>query len=167
MGCLGVHFALDDEWVQRLKSFRSQRRLLEFFVNDLEEEFFARHSEWVQETDKAWDGIHRSLTDGRFTWNNGNYPLNHVILGGERLYTNDDYILVLKTPPQVRDVAEALKSVSKPNLRDGYSLITRGNCDWETSDEDWEYTWSWFEPLCDFYRRAADANRYVLFSASQ
>lgn len=31
---------------------------------------------------KAWDGIHRYLTEGRFGSEDGSYPLNAVVLGG-------------------------------------------------------------------------------------
>jgi len=163
MGCLGVHFALDEQEVRKLKSgpFRKVGQLLELL-----EEYFGNR-EWFQETDKAWDGIHRALTDGELAWDNGSYPFNHVIMGGERLYFKSDHILVLKTPDQVRDIAAALQGVTREKLKNGYSLITAENCDWEPSEQDWEYTWSWFVPLCDFYQRAAKANRYVVFSATQ
>jgi len=50
-------------------------------------------------------------------------------MGGERLYFKSDHILVLKTPDQVRDIAEALQGVAREKLKDRYSLITAENCD--------------------------------------
>jgi|SRR5580765_676615 len=167
MGCLGAHFALDDRSMRKLRSFKSKQELLDYFIDEVEEDYFNTQSEWLAETDKSWDAIHRSLTDGQFGWNNGTYPLNHVIMGGERMYDGDDYILVLKTPHQIRDVATALAPLTRKQLRQGYSLINTENCDWEPSEEDFEYVWSFFPPLQQFFARAAAAERFVVFSADQ
>ncbi len=134
MGCLGVHFALKEESIRKLKCFESERERLAYFREEIEEEFFGVHREWLQETDKAWDGIHRALTDGELSWANGSYPLNHVILGGELLYPRSDHILTMKTKEQVREIAAALKEVTKDKLMAGYTLITSENCDWDPSD---------------------------------
>src|SRR5258708_6745932 len=85
----------------------------------------------------------------------------------ELLYTQSDHILVLKTPQQVRDIAATMIGIQKGHLQQGYSLITAENCDWERSENDWEYTWSWFFQLPAFFERAANAGRYVVFSATQ
>lgn len=121
----------------------------------------------ARETDKAWDAIHRTLTDGEIDWDNGVYPLNHVILGGELLHTGDDYIMSLKTPAQVRDIAAALKVVTEEQFRKAYSRFDPSSYSFSVSEEDFVYTWSWFQSLCEFYYRAAEAGRYVLFTADQ
>jgi hypothetical protein len=82
MGCLGVHFALADAEVEHLRSLTVERDRLDYVVEELEDAYFADHMELLAETDKAWDAMHRALTDGRLTWDGGEYPLNHVILGG-------------------------------------------------------------------------------------
>jgi hypothetical protein len=35
------------------------------------------------------------------------------------------------------------------------------------SDDDFEYTWSWFRHLRDFFQKAAAANRAMLFKVDQ
>ena len=170
MGCLGVHFAVEEAEVMKLKSFDDESERVEYFINDFEETHMARENkDWYQETDKAWDGIHRSLTDGRFRDGNGTYPLNCVILGGEDISVEDDYIIFVKSPSHVREIAAGLEGFTKQRLRKGYSQITEANCDWylQVGENDFMYTWSWFEELCKFYQRAAAANKYVIFSASQ
>jgi len=97
MACRGVHFALDANTADKLKSFATDEERLEYVMNDLETEFFDNQQEWLSETDKAWDAIHRALTGGRLGPDNGSYPLNHVILCGQSLYGGDDYIMSLKT----------------------------------------------------------------------
>ena len=131
------------------------------------EELLGGESEWAFETDKAWDAIHRSLTDGDLTYDNGTYPLSHVIMGGEPIYFEDDYIMSLKTPEQVRDVARALRGFTREQLHAGYTQITRAMYGSEPTEEDFEYTWSNFQELPEFWARAAAAGRFVLFTADQ
>jgi hypothetical protein len=65
---------------------------VEFVQEEFEEKLWSDDKSRAQETDKAWDAIHRSLTDGTLGWESGEYPLNHTIFGGESLYDGDDYI---------------------------------------------------------------------------
>ena len=52
--------------------------------------------------DKAWDGIHRCLTEGQLGSEDGSYPLNAVILGGLPLYQGEDYVISSSTLNSVR-----------------------------------------------------------------
>ena len=167
MGCLGVHFALTEARVKKLRRFADDEKRLEFLQEELEEELIGGDSEWAFQTDKAWDAIHRSLTDGDLTYENGEYPLSHVVLGGEPLYYEDDYIMSLKTPQQVSDVAKAIREVTRDRLRSGYRRISPEMYGFELTDDDFEYTWSNFQGLPEFFARAAAAGRYVLFTADQ
>src|SRR4051794_20555898 len=101
MGCLGVHFSLDANQVAALHSVEEEDRI-EFVQEEFEKRLWSDDRSRAQESDKAWDAIHRALTDGTLGWENGEYPLSHVILGGILLYDGGDYILSLKLPEQVR-----------------------------------------------------------------
>jgi hypothetical protein len=166
MGCLGLHFALDAEQVAALQAVEEGDRV-DFVQETFEETLWSADKSRAQETDKAWDAIHRSLTDGSLGWLSGEYPLNHVIFGGEALYSEDDYILSLKSPEQVRDAAAALRGISKEKLRAGYDDIDPDSYGMPLSDEDFEYTWDWFQGVVEFYQRAAAAGHSVLFTADQ
>src|SRR4029077_776609 len=113
-----------------------------------------------------WDAIHRTLTDGKIGWDNGTFPLSHVILGGEVIYELDDYIMSLKTPGEVKTIADALRSISEDEFRRRYFGIDPADYPFSLAEE-YEYTWSWFQRVRDLYYRAAEAGRYVLFTASQ
>lgn len=89
------------------------------------------------------------------------------MLGGEPLYSGEDYVISLKTPAQVRDVAVALKDVTRDVLRRGYDRIDPATYQGEIGDEDFEYTWSWLSGLIDLYGRAAAEGRSVIFTADQ
>ena len=167
MGCLGVHFSFDKGMVDKLKSFATDEERLDYLQEEIEETYFDKHPKWVGQTDKAWDAIHRALTDGKLEWSNGEYPLNHVILGGELLYNGDDYIMSLKTPQQVQDVAHALESMTYDVFRVNYFNIDPDEYGSPVDEGDFGYTWSWFESLKEFWRQAATEGRYVLFTADQ
>jgi hypothetical protein len=166
MGCRGVHFSLDEDQVSALRATPEAQRV-EYVQEAIEEGLWSADASRGEESDKAWDAIHRALTDGRLRYDNGKYPLSHVVLGGEPLYGGEDYIISLKSPAQVRDVATALKDLTRDALRRGYDEIDSTTYQGELSDEDFEYTWSWMAGLVDFYRRAAAEGRSVIFTADQ
>jgi len=167
MGCLGVHFALSDAEVEHLRSLPGERDRLDYVVEEIERTYFDDHKEYLAESDKAWDAMHRVLADGQMTWDGGEYPLNHVVLAGELLYTKPDYIMTLKSPEQVRDIAAALPSITQSEFRRRYFAIDPEDYGSPLDEEDLAYTWEWFQNVRRLYSKAAAENRYVLFTADQ
>lgn len=167
MSCLGVLFSLDKQTVDKLKSFSSDEDRLDHLQMDIEEVYFSEHPQWTCELDKAWDAIHRTLTNGKLEWGGGTYPLNHIILGGEILYSEPDYIMTLKTPAQVADIAKNFDTVTKDSFKQKYFSIDKNEYGFDTTEEDFDYTWTWFSESKDFWQKAADEKRYVLFTADQ
>lgn len=166
MSCLGVHFALTADDVAALRATAKEDRPT-FVAEQLEERYFAHHKSFVGESDKAWDAMHRALADGKLSWDGGTFPLNHAVLAGELLYTGADYIMSLKTPTQVSEIAVALDAVTQESFRRGYDAIDTASYQGDIGDEDFAYTWEWFCNVRDLYRRAALESRYVLFTADQ
>jgi hypothetical protein len=164
MACRGVHFAITNDQLQRLLAASSDDDVLEVMQEDVEE---AWEEEWLRETDKAWDAIHRCLTDGKLGFGNGSFPLNAVVLGGKQLYRGEDYIISLVEPKSVLLVAEALDAVDREVLRQGYERIAQTDYDGEIGEEDFEYTWHWFKELPGLFCKAAAAKRAVVFSVDQ
>src|SRR5687768_441290 len=101
MGCLGVHFGLMWEEVERLCAFDDEGERVEYLHEVIEEEYFRNQPQWKAESDKAWDAMHRALTKGELTRDERDYPFSHVVLGGESLYSESDFIMVLENPDQV------------------------------------------------------------------
>jgi hypothetical protein len=162
MACRGVHFALTGEQASRLVDTPgADNDFLMTFVEDIEGLW---DEEWLQETDKSWDAIHRCLTDGKLEW--GETPLHKCILGNDNLYEGDDYIMNFLSPEEVKEVATAIKGIDQAELRRRYDAIDRESYG-ELSDGDFEYTWSWFPHLRDFFQKAAAANRAILFTVDQ
>lgn len=166
MSCLGVHFSLSAEEVDRLRAAPEAQRV-DYVSETIETDYFANHMDCVAQSDKAWDGMHRALSDGQLSWDGGKYPLNHVVLGGERLYTGDDYIIVLKTPEQVRDVAGVIGTIDEAEFRRRHSSIDPESYQYSADDDDFDYTWHWFQEVRELWVRAASEGRYILFTADQ
>lgn len=167
MSCLGVHFSLSSEEVGNICAIQDESDRLDYVKEVIEEEYFRNHPDRKAESDKAWDAMHRALADGTLAWHNGAYPLNHVVLGGERLYTGSDYIMVLETPDEVRDVAVVLPEMTEAEFRRRYFAIDPDKYGFPLSQQDFEYTWEYFQSVREFWLRAASENRYVLFTADQ
>ena len=167
MSCLGILFSLDENAVNNLRSLPTDEQRRNHLVNNIEPEYFGFHPGHVAELEKSWDAIHRSLTDGTLGYDAGQFPLNHVILGGESLYSADDYIMSLKTPEAVRAISRALVTVSEDSLMQGYFLIDEVDYGFPTDREDFNHTWSTLDGSRQFWNMAAAENRWVLFAADQ
>lgn len=167
MSCRGIYLALSDEDVAALLAKGDDEERLAFLHEDLEERYFADPQTYLAECDKAWDAMHRALTDGSLDDAAGEYPFAHVVLAGRQLYGDDDQILSLKTPAQVRDVATAIDRVTEEQFRARYESIDPDSYGMELSDEDFGYTWEWFQGVRDLFRLAASENRHILFSVDQ
>ncbi len=166
MACRGVLFSIDEDTVRKLRAIQADDDRVEYIQEVIEENYFENHREWLAETDKSWDYMHRALTDGELDWINGEYPLNHVIMGGESLHDGDDYIITLKTPEQVTDVAAQLPQITEDSFRQSFQQIDEFEIE-HSREEDFEYTWGWFTQVREFWLRAAQEGRYVLFTVDQ
>jgi hypothetical protein len=162
-----VHFALTDEQASRLMDTPgADNDFLMAFMQEVEEGPNGEgwDAEWTQETDKAWDAIHRCLTDGKLEW--GDTSFHKCILGSDNLYEGDNYLMSYLDPEEVKAVAAAIKDIDRDELRRRYDAIDTKSYG-ELSDSDFEYTWSWFPHLRDFFQKAAAANRHMLFTVDQ
>lgn len=166
MACRGVLFAIDIETADALRAVDSDSKRVEYIQEVIEEDYFANYNEWLAETDSSWDWMHRALTDGELDRDNGAYPLNHVIMGGESLHVGSDYIITLKTPQQVADVAAALPGITEESFAEGFRQIDESELN-TGFEEDFEYTWDYFNEVREFWLRAAGLGRFVLFTVGQ
>ncbi len=167
MSCLGVHFALTEDEVATLRAIDDEQDRISHIQEVIEEDYFSNHQDLLAQSDKAWDAMHRALADGELTWDGGKYPLNHVVLAGELLYTDSDYIVSLKTPQQVRDIAAALPAITEADFRKRYFAIDSHSYGMDLTEEDFGYVWDWFQSVRGLYSRASVEGRYVLFTADQ
>lgn len=161
---LGVHFAIEAEHERSLLAADDDgdsERVGEI-LEELEESW--PDDALKVDTDKAWDAIHRCLTDGTLDPDGGPYPLSHTVLGGRHLH--EEYYVVYVSPDEVRDVASALHDVESAWLRRQFDAIDDPDYRGAGDDADFAYTWDNFLDLRAFYDRAAAAGRAVVFTAT-
>jgi len=161
MAARGVHFAVTPAQAKALLAAKSDRKLMDL-VEEIEKAWL---EPFVIETDKAWDAMHRCLTDGSLLYVSGEYPLNHCICGGRQLFRGRDYTVSFVSASQVKDVAAALGKITKAWMRKRYDRIDPEEYDEvEMGDEDFSYTWENFLDLRRFYKKAAEAGRAIIFT---
>ncbi len=162
MGVRGLYLALLPSQVETLSSAKNDADLIEM-INVLSEHEWGENT---QETDSAWDAMHRCLTDGSLDAGKGEYPLNLVVLGGKSLLRQSpDQTAALVTPQQVADVSKALAVLQKEWFHKRYfSLLAPKGYDGPLDDTDFQCTWDWFTGVRDFYARAAQSGRVVIFT---
>lgn len=67
MSCLGVHFSLSAAEVERLRAFADDAARIEYLQEELEEKYFSELRAHIAQSDKAWDAMHRALSDGKMS----------------------------------------------------------------------------------------------------
>jgi hypothetical protein len=167
MPCLGVHFSLTDTEADHLRSLGDEQQRLEYVIEVLEGLYFDDRLVELARTGTAWDALHRVLSGGDLTWAGGDYPLNHVILGGELLFTDPDSFLSLKDPDQVRAIAAALPAITEDEFRRRYFALDPDSYGSPLTEDDLAFTWLRFQDVRNFYMKAAAEGRHVLFTADQ
>jgi hypothetical protein len=155
----GIHFALTNAQVQAVLGVANDDELM-LVIESIEEEW---NEKYLAESDKAWDAIHRCLTDGCLLYKSGQYPLNHCICGGEQLYGAENYIISFVSAAQVKDVASALRKITDLWLRERYFAIPQDDYG-ILSNNDFEYTWEWFQEVKQLYEKASAEDRAVIFT---
>lgn len=152
----GVHFALSHDEEAALRAADDPEAALEI-IDELEERW---DDEWLAESDKAWDALHRTLTDGTLE---GESVAGAAILGGIEL-GDEDAVASLVTRDEVPRVAEALLAIDEATFRERYLRLCPGYHP-NFGEEDLAYTWESFVEVRALFVKAAGAGRAVVFSA--
>jgi Domain of unknown function (DUF1877) len=158
---LGVHFALSTQDEARLLAAAGDDDAVIGIVEQIEEGSFpGPHCD----SDKAWDALHRCLTDGKLEYANGSYPLRAAVLGGRQLVEDAEYTVSYVSADQVRDVAEALSVIEEDWLRRRYDTLGDTDYAGPMDEDDFEYTWDALEDIREFFAVAAEAGQAVIFT---
>ena len=157
---LGVHFALSKQDEARLLAAAGDDEAVLEIVEEIEEGAHELHCD----SDKAWDALHRCLTDGKLEYTGGGYPLRAAVLGGRQLVEEAEYTVSYVSAEQVRDVAEALSVIEEHWLRGRYDTLRDTDYAGPVDEDDFEYTWEFLEDVREFFAMAAEAGRAVIFT---
>ena len=163
MGCLGGLRAITKEEVVKLRNVPREDRLPDY-LDEMEQADSC-------EMDKAWDAIHRALTNGKLEYGYKNSPGCLVILGGEVMRGDqpdeEDYIVVCKSPVQVQKAAQFLQGLTEEKFRELYFAIDPEEYGFDLSEDDFEYTWYYLKDSVPFWKNAAEKGLWVLFDVDQ
>jgi hypothetical protein len=88
-------------------------------------------------------------------------------LGGEQLYTGENYIVSLLTPSQVKEVSVALRTVTQDWFHEQYRKIDQEAYGLTLGEEDFDYSWDYFSRIRNFYVKAANEDRWTIFTVDQ
>jgi len=163
VACRGVLFAIDDVTAKALLAASSDGDVMEI-VEAVEERW---EEELLQETDNTWDAMHRVLSDGSLDPAGGTFPLNRALLGGRHLHHGEDYIVVFVSQDEVPAVSRALASIDDDAMRRRYETLVPHDYAAEFGEIDREATVGYFRAVAEFYERAAQAGRAVIFTVDQ
>jgi len=157
----GIHFALSEEEDRLFQEVRTPGGVAAY----LEVVCERITKPWHQGSDKAWEVIHRCLTDGYLHY--GRSALHKCILGNKNWMGQgtNNFVNYVK-PADVQAVASALGPIAKSWMRRQYWEIDPDDYEEPLSEEDFEYTWQSFQEVRKFYRQAAKAGRAVLFECT-
>ena len=64
-------------------------------------------------------------------------------------------------------MAAALPTITEAEFRRRCFAIDTDSCGCLLTEEDFGYTWEWFQGVRELYQRAASEGRFVLFTADQ
>ena len=73
----------------------------------------------------------------------------------------------LKAPDQVKAISAAVTPLTEADFKQRFKNIDPANYDGELTDEDFSYTWEWFQGVRDLYQKAAGEGCHVLFTVDQ
>jgi hypothetical protein len=170
MACRGVFFAITQEDEAKLLSAEDSDSVIEIITEEIEERW---EEEWLQQMDKSWDAIHRCLGDGTLRTSQPSVGAK-AVLGGRQLSSRDDYIISYLTIEEVRAVAAAVAPLEKAEFRRRYFGLKkkflwfdRTEYSGPIGEQDFEYSWAYFDDMRKFYAKAERAGRATVFSVDQ
>lgn len=163
MGCLGGFRAIAKEELDKLRNVPRADRVPDY-LDEME-------TADICDVDKSWDAMHRALTGGRLEFGNTPAPGCWVVLGGEVLRGGregeEDYIVVCKSPEQVRQVDRFLRQMTEEAFRKLYFSIDPEEYGCPVDEEDFEYTWENLSDSRPFWHNAAEKGLWVIFDVDQ
>jgi hypothetical protein len=170
MACRGVFFALSKEDETKLLTADDSDTVVEIVTEEIEERW---DEEWLQEMDKSWDAIHRCLGDG--TLRNAQPAVTaKAVIGGRQLSSRSDWVISYLPAAEAKLVAEALLPIDQPEFRRRYFGLKkkflwfdRTEYEGEIGEQDFEYSWAYFEDMRSFFTKASAAGRAVVFAVDQ
>jgi hypothetical protein len=160
MASRGVHFAITSDQVAAFLTADGDEAVLALRAQ-IEA---AWDEENLAESDKAWELLHRCLTNGTLEYGGGEYPLSHCILGPRQLLEEDGDIICLVQTDEVPDVANALGAISADAFSQRFAELMPKARAPDDASADEQDAWSHLQKVRALFEKAAARRRAVLFT---
>lgn len=157
----GVLFALSAEDEARLLGFAEARARIAWAANELEERWEVA---WLHQIDTLWFPVHFCLHGSAGFPHPGSPPEAKVIFGGHPLGVSNIYSIDYKDRELVRKIASALAKMRDDAVWARASLVERKDYDGPKDDTIQLSIVEAVHDLEQFYRRALEAERAVIFT---
>lgn len=159
----GVLFAIGDDDVAALLGAGGHDEVVRYVKGTIEERW---EKEFLSETDKAWYAIHMCVAGGS-TLDESDAPEARCIFGSSTLTTEDDRTVAFTPSAEVSATADALAGIDAEALRAQYDQIDPETYAWaDLSDDDFKYTWIYFDAARALWQKAAESGRSVIFTVN-
>jgi hypothetical protein len=162
----GAHIILAREDAKKVFA-ASDDAAVRKIVTELRNSKKHRDAKLVLETGTSWDAIHRCLTEGTLDPESGEYPLNHTILGGKRLYKGNDFEAIMVRPDIVPFIAEGLHHLKRDVILSRYHKIDPADYGQPLSITDFDKIWNSLQQIRQLYEDAASELCAVLFTVDK
>jgi len=159
----GYHIALSREHAKRVFANKDDASLPPLIAELLGDKTLKANSQ-ILDVKRTWDAIHRCLTEGALDAEAGEFPLNHVILGGKKLHNGDDYVAVVVRPDMVTFIAEALHDVKEPDFRKAFFGLAEKGYDQPINEKEYSYIWHMVQEIRTFLEYCDEERFAVLFT---
>lgn len=133
-------------------------------VNELLHSKEHREENLVLESGEYWDPIHRSLNNGTLDPQDGEFPLDHCILGGRRLHKGAEFEAILVRPDIVTHVASALHTLKREEFRERYFALDPASYGKQPTEKEFELIWNRLHQIRQLFEDAAADVCAVLFT---
>jgi hypothetical protein len=159
----GHHIALSREHAKRVFANKDDASLPPLIAELLGDKSLKANSQ-ILDVKRTWDAIHRCLTEGTLDPEAGEFPLNHVILGGKKLHNGDDYIAVVVRPDMVTFIAEGLREVKEPDFRKAFFALGEKGYDQAINEKEYSFIWHMVQEIRAFFEYCDEERFAVLFT---
>lgn len=157
----GVLFALTPPEEARLLGLPDARSRVAWAANELEERWDAN---WLHAMDNLWFPVHFCLHGSSDYPHPGSPPEAKVIFGGRPLGVSNVYSIDYKDAELARRIARALGMMREDAVWARAGLVDRKEYDGPNGSAMQLAVVDAIHELEDFYRRASDAARAVIFT---
>jgi hypothetical protein len=158
----GFYLALARDHAKRLFAIKEDAPLAAF-MEELKASAEMKKSGRALDIGGTWDPLHRILTDGELDPGGGDFPANHVVLGGRQLHHGSDFSAILIRPDMTAYVSEALNELKQTEVREKFQNLPASYTQ-PRGDKEFAEIWLAVQKMRTFFDAAGENLEAVVFT---